>query len=422
MEPRMPELVEDSSDDDGEDDDQVGGDDEWGPEDDAPVIPVRGGVGGEGVPDVVNGVDAAADGVDIVAPGQPSVPRHSDRENRGVPPLRFIEMYLASAVEEEVKQSPQTVHEALQGADGEKWQAAMNSEMESLRENGMFELVDRPVGKKIVKSKWVVRVKTNEKGEVENFKARVVAKGFGQVEGVDYAQPFSPTVRFESIRQMVALGTSRGMEMHEMDVTTAFLYAPLEEEVYMEQPEGTVKEGDEGKVMRLLKCLYGLKQSPRQWNLYIDVVLKGLGFRRLKSDVGENMKGEEEEAVYIALYVDDLFLVGMKLINIQEVKKGMSKEFKMKDLGEARFLLGIEIRRESGGDVLLVQERYARDVLNRFRMVGCNSVSTPLEPGSRLSILQRPTTDEERAEMVDVPYRSAIGSSMSVAIGSLHEA
>ena len=119
---------------------------------------MRGGVGEGGVPDVVDGVDAAAVDVDAVAPGQPSFPRHSNRENKGVPPLKFIEMYLASAVEEEVKQSPQTIHEALQGAHGEKWQATMNSEIESLRENGVFEFVDRPVGKKVVKSKWVLRV------------------------------------------------------------------------------------------------------------------------------------------------------------------------------------------------------------------------------------------------------------------------
>ena len=103
----------------------------------------------------------------------------------------------------------------------------MSSEMESLRENGVYEIVDRPVGKKVVQSKWVLRVKTNEKGEIEKYKARVVAKGFSQVEGVDYDQTFSSTVRFESIRQMVALGTSKSMEMHQMDVTTAFLYAPL---------------------------------------------------------------------------------------------------------------------------------------------------------------------------------------------------
>ena len=124
------------------------------------------------------------------------------------------------------------------------------------------------------------------------------------------------------------------------------------------------------------------------------------------------MQGEGEDAVFIALYVDDLFLVGMKLVNIQEVKKGLFREFKMKDLGEARFLLGIEIRRQENGDVLLVQERYARDVLVRFSMVGCKSVSTPLELGSKLEVSQQPTTDEGKAEMIDVPYRSAIGSLM----------
>ena len=109
----------------------------------------------------------------------------------------------------------------------------MDSEMASLRENGVYELVDRPKGKKVVKSKWVFQVKTNEKGEVEKYKARVVAKGYSQVEGVDYDQTFNPTVRFESIRQMVALGASKGSEIHQMDVTTAFFYAPLDEEVYM---------------------------------------------------------------------------------------------------------------------------------------------------------------------------------------------
>ena len=394
-EPLMPELVEDSSDDEGE---AGGGDDvEWGPEDDASVNSVN------------EGGETEASQQDV------NEPRHSNRERRGVPPLRFIEMYLASAAEEEVKQNPESVQEALQGAHGEKWQKAMDSEMESLRENGVYEIVDRPAGKKIVKSKWVLRVKTNEKGEIEKYKARVVAKGFSQVEGVDYDQTFSPTVRFESIRQMVALGTSKSMAMHQMDVTTAFLYAPLEEEVYMEQPEGTAKKGEEKKVMRLLKCLYGLKQSPRQWNIYIDTVLKQLGFRRLKSDFGIYVKGEGEDAVYIALYVDDLFLVGVKLGNIEEVKRGLSAEFKMKDLGEAKFLLGIEIRRHSNGDVFLVQERYARNIISRYNMEGCKPVSTPLDLGCHLDFTQQPATDVERLGMVDIPYRSAIGSLMYLA-------
>ena len=326
--------------------------------------------------------------------------------------MRFHELYLAAAIEEEVKQSPATVQEALSGEHKAKWQVAMNSEMLSLQENGVYEIVDRPARKKVVKSKWVLRIKTNERGEIEKYKARVVAKGFSQVEGVDYDQTFSPTVRFESIRQLVAVRTSRGLHMHQMDVTTAFLYAPLEEEVYMEQPEGTVLEGNEGKVMRLLKCLYGLKQAPRQWNIYIDTVLKGLGFRRLKSDVGVYMKGEGASAIYIALYVDDLFMVGENLDDIQRVKKGLSGEFKMKYLGEAKFVLGIEIRRGENGNVFLGQERYAQDVIRRFSMEGCRAASTPLEPGSKLDASQQPTNAAGKFEMVDVPYKSAVGSLM----------
>ena len=130
---------------------------------------------------------------------------------------------MAAALEQEVKQNPQSVREAMQGPHSEKWKRAMESEMDSLKENGVYEIVDRPAGKKAVKSKWVFCVKTNEPREVEKYKARVVAKGLSQVEGIDYDQTFSSTMRFESIRRLVAMGASKGMKMHQMDVTTAFL-------------------------------------------------------------------------------------------------------------------------------------------------------------------------------------------------------
>ena len=128
--------------------------------------------------------------------------------------------------------------------------------------------------------------------------------------------------------------------------------------------------------------------------------------------MGIYVKGKGEEAVYIALYVDDLFMVGMKLVNIDVVKQGLGKEFKMKDLGVARFLLGIEIRRQENGDVLLVQEKYARDIISRFNMEGSKPVSTPLELGTHLDSSQQPTTNVDREEMCSIPYRSAIGSLM----------
>lgn len=394
----LPELVEDESDDEG--DEEGGGDggggagDDWGPEDDAP--------------------EAGTPAGDMMEELGGSSPRHSNRPNRGVPPPRYIEAFLANGAGADMGEFPQTAWEALSGEDEEKWRLAMDSEMASLVENGVYELVERPEGKKVLGCRWIFRIKTDENGNQVKHKARVVAKGYNQVEGESYFQIFSPTVRFESVRQLAAVGASRGLRMHQMDVTTAFLYAPLMEEVYMERPEGTAEEGDH-RVMRLLKCLYGLKQSPREWNKCVHEVLQKLGFTRLKSDVGIYVKGEGADAIYLALYVDDMFIVGEKLEGIEEVKRGLGREFKMKDLGEAKFLLGIEIRRQENGDVLLVQEKYAREVVERYNMGGSKPVSTPLELGTHLDSSQQPSSDAEREAMFSIPYRSAIGSLMYLA-------
>ena len=146
----------------------------------------------------------------------------------------YIERCAPQTLAKEINQSPKIVGEALKGPGSGKLKLAMDSEMNGLKENRVYELVDRPEGKKVVKPKWVLRVKTNAKSKIEIYKAQVVAKRYDKIQGVDYDQTFSPTVRFESIRQMVALGASKGSEMHQMDLTTASRYAPLEKEVYME--------------------------------------------------------------------------------------------------------------------------------------------------------------------------------------------
>ena len=189
-------------------------------------------------------------------------------------PNKFAAAFVAN-LESEIK-TPTTMEEALNCPQRAQWQAAMAAEMGSLQENQVYRLVPRPKGKKVMKSKWVFRIKFNADGSVEKYKAIIVAKGFSQVEGEDYDQTFSPTARFESICQLVAMGASRGLHMHQMDVTTTFLYAPLEEEVYMEASDGTCMPGEADLVWLLLKCLYGLKQAPRGCNQHIDDVLKGM--------------------------------------------------------------------------------------------------------------------------------------------------
>ena len=170
-----------------------------------------------------------------------------------MPPLRYDDVFEA-AVD---LICPSTVQEALGGDQAEKWAEAMDSELESLWKNGVYVEVARPIGKKVIGSKWVLRIKTNSAGKVDKFKARVVAKGYRLMEGVDYYETFAPTVRFESIRSLIAFGVAEGWNFDQMDVSTAFLYADLEEETFVEVPEGV--SGVEGIVWRLLKFLYGLK-------------------------------------------------------------------------------------------------------------------------------------------------------------------
>ena len=204
--------------------------------------------------------------------------------------------------------SPPTVAMALDGEKGVEWVATMEAELDSLWENKVYEEVPRPLGK-VIDTKWVMRVKSDAAGNLDKFKAGVVEKGFGQVEGLDYEETFSPTVRFESVRALVALAAGIGWHLDQMDVAIAILYADLEEETFVEISEGVALVGEGDMVWRLRKCLYGVKHSPRMWNQTIGRMLKKLGFVRFASEHGIYAKGEGESRVFLALYVDDLLLV-----------------------------------------------------------------------------------------------------------------
>ena len=200
-------------------------------------------------------------------------------------------------------------------------------------ENKVYEVVDRPASHQVITSKWVSKKKRGLTGVVEKYKARIVARGFMQEEGVDYGDTYSPTVRFESIRMMMAAAAFDGLHMEQLDVTTAFLYADLEEEVYLEIPEGMFAEAILGKVLRLLKALYGLKQSPRMWNLHIDKALGEFGLHRLLADFCVYAIYDGASRVLLGLFVDDMFIIGKQIDLINTVKSFLNSRFKMKDLG-----------------------------------------------------------------------------------------
>ena len=217
-----------------------------------------------------------------------------------------------------------------------------------------------------------------------------------------------------SIRFVLGLAASLDLEIEQMDVKTAFLHGDLEEEIYMEQPEGFVVKGKEDYVCRLKKSLYGLKQAPRQWYKKFESVMVQQGFKKITSDHCVFVQHfSDNDFIILLLYVDDMLIVGHNSSRIDKLKKELSKFFAMKDLGPARQILGMQITRDRETKKLwLSQEKYIEKVLQRFHMDKSKVVSTPLALHFRLSTSNAPTSDKEKEEMQHVPYASAVGSLM----------
>ena len=250
----------------------------------------------------------------------------------------------------------------------------MDDEIKSIEKNDTWELTTLPKGQKAIGVKWVYKAKKNAKGEVEKYKARLVAKGYKQKHGIDYEEVFAPVARLETIRMIIAIAAQYRWKIHQMDVKSASLNGLLEEEVYVEQPEGYVAKGQEGKVLRLKKALYGLKQAPRAWNTRIDKYFQEHGFTKCLSEV----KFERGSILLVCLYVDDLIFTGNSQSMIDELKKSMTGEFEMTDIGLMSYYLGIEVKQTDEG-IFISQEGYAKEILKRFGMDKCNLVGTPIE-------------------------------------------
>ena len=254
---------------------------------------------------------------------------------------------------------PETYRQAVSSTESERWREAMKSELESLQENSTYTVMKLPPGQKAVHSKWVYKVKKNTDGTVR-YKARLVAKGFTQRYGVDYLETFAPVVKYKSLRMLLALANERSWIVHQMDVTTAFLYGEIDREIYMVPPEGAVSAGEEGLVWRLDRSLYGLKQAPRCWNQRIHGFLLKHGFKQTLSDSATYSRGSGAKQVVLAVYVDDMLIMSASEDEVGVIKALLSGEYKMKDLGEVNVVLGMRVRRSiKDGWLTIDQEDYA---------------------------------------------------------------
>ena len=263
------------------------------------------------------------------------------------------------------------------------------------------------------------KVKTNADGEIERYKARLVAKGFSQVEGIDYTETFAPVAKYGSIRCVLALAAQLDLEVHQMDVKTAFLNGDLEEEIYMRQPPGYITDETKDKVWKLKKCLYGLKQAPRMWWIKLDAYLQSIGFTRGTADHSIYVRRSGQELVILTVYVDDLLIASNQMDAVKRTKEELKSRFEMSDMGEAHYILGIRITRDRANrKIYLSQAKYVKKVLSKFGMEDCKPISTPLEVNQKLSKSMSPQTAEDRDYMATVPYRQAVGSLMHAMIGT----
>ncbi|KAG8492199.1 hypothetical protein CXB51_009896 [Gossypium anomalum] len=285
----------------------------------------------------------------------------------------------------------------------EGWKQAMADEISMIEKNQTWKLVEKPANRKIIGVKWVYKAKQNADGSLNKLKARLVVKGFSQKYGLDYFETYAPVARLDTIRLIVGLAAHMQWNVYQLDVKSAFLNGILEEEIYVEQPEGFEVPGKEEMVYRLRKALYGLKQAPRAWYARIDSYLLSLKFERSASEPTLYVKRNKTETqLVVSLYVDDLLVTGGDEVDLAEFKIKMKQMFEMTDLGLMTYFLGMEVNQTPGG-ILLKQESFALKVLTKFSMLNCKPTPTPVVAGVKLS------SHEGHEEVCETTYRSLIG-------------
>jgi hypothetical protein len=312
---------------------------------------------------------------------------------------------------EEVDETPKDYQEVLASENKKEWLEAMKNEVGNLYENQTFDLVEQPNNKPIVSSKWVLKLKRRPDGSVEKFKARLVARGFTQTQGIDFTETFAPTLRMETIRFIINYALISGMEIHQMDVTAAFLNGELEEEIYMKLPEGFAEQHQDpsmfnGRVAKLRRALYGLKQSMRCWNTKLTNYLKERGYVQSQADASLFIKhGRDSEILsIIAAYVDDCIVMA-KPSGLVEAKEVLISKFKMTDMGKMKGMLGINfnITRDR---ITMDQSYYIVKLLEKFGMENSKPLPTPAS---------LPEIEDASEPMEPKQFRQAIGGLLYLA-------
>jgi hypothetical protein len=305
-----------------------------------------------------------------------SPPRRTSRISAGIKPRKLID-YECYMIQHQPE--PRSIKQVYKSSEKDQWIQAMSKEIQSLRNNKTWRLVDKPSGKNIVGSRWVFKRKLDSRGNVIEYKARLVAQGYSQKYGADYFEVFAPVVRSSTFRMLLAVAGDKGMIVRQFDVKSAFLNGILDEEIYMQQPPGF--EEDRTKVCRLIKSIYGLKQAARVWNEAVSAVLLKLNFRKSEHDKCLYIMKKKEFEMYLIIHVDDMLIACTSLEPIQEVENKINKHLEVKDLGNVKTFLSIEVIRDSGGNFHVHQSSYIDKIIAAGGQENSKISKTPMDEG-----------------------------------------
>ncbi|GJS72474.1 putative ribonuclease H-like domain-containing protein [Tanacetum coccineum] len=300
------------------------------------------------------------------------------------------------------QEEPKRVSKALSDP---AWVEAMQEELLQFKLQKVWILVDLPKGHRAIGTKWVYRNKKDERGIVIRNKARLVAQGHTQEEGIDYDEVFAPVARIEAIRMFLAYASYMGFMVYQMDVKSAFLYGQIEEEVYVCQPPGFEDPDHPDKVYKVVKALYGLHQAPRAWYDTLANYLLCNGFQRGKIDQTLFIKRKQGHILLVQIYVDDIIFGSTKKELCDEFEKLMNDKFQMSSMGELTFFLGLQVQQKNKG-IFISQDKYVHEILRKYNYTDVKSASTPTD-------LEKPLVqDGDAADVDEHLYRSMIGSLM----------
>ncbi|CAI5955616.1 unnamed protein product [Closterium sp. NIES-65] len=304
--------------------------------------------------------------------------------------------------------TPRSYAEAVEGPYSSQWQAAMDAEMASWKSTGTYVDAVPPPGANIVSGMWIFRVK-RPPGSPPVFKARYVARGFSQRQGVDYFQTFSPTPKMTTLRVLLHIAAQRDYELHSLDFSTAFLQGSLHEEIWLRRPPGFTGTFPPGTQWSLRRPVYGLRQAPREWHDTLRTTLAALGFAPSTADPSLFLRTDTSlPPFYILVYVDDLVFATADTAGLAYVKSELLKRHTCTDLGELRSYLGLQITRDRARrTITLTQSHMVQQVLQRFGFTYSSPQATPLPTRHSLSALPSDESVESSG-----PYAELVGCLM----------